>query len=253
MGANHATRQGARPRSGRSKPRRSCASGALSRATASGRRHDLQTGAVPLDVNPLRRRPPGPRVLVYLDQSTLSALVTEERFADVRDQLRSAMYDDRLVCPTSLEHTGETIPARDSWEDITKLADELSMGVDFRPEQELRAYEVRTAAELFFEGQSKREVWQEAFKTDPHAPREKLFPGGFRVHAYHRARGGRLRRSLRVDTGTGENSPAEPGDLRRTLRRYVRRLRTRADELGMTVPQEEGPGLTPWGVRASTG
>jgi hypothetical protein len=139
---------------------------------------------VTLDVNALWRRPPGPRVLVYLDQSTLSALVTEERFADVREQLRAAMYDDRLVCPTSLEHTGETIPARNSWEDITKLADELSMGVDFRPEQELRAYEVRAAAELFFEGQGKREVWQEAFKTDPHTPRETLFPGGFRVHAY---------------------------------------------------------------------
>jgi hypothetical protein len=94
------------------------------------------------------------------------------------------MYDDRLVCPTSLEHTGETLPARDSWEDITKLADELSMGVDFPPEQVLRAHEVRTAAELFFEGQSEREVWREAFETDPQMPRERLFPGGFRVHAY---------------------------------------------------------------------
>jgi hypothetical protein len=127
------------------------------------------------EVNALWRRPPGPRVLVYLDQSTLSALATEERFADVREQLRSAMYDDRLVCPTSLEHTGETIPARDSWEAITKLADELSMGVDFRPEQELRAYEVRTAAELFLEGQSKRGGLARSIQDRPaHAARETV-------------------------------------------------------------------------------
>ena len=137
-----------------------------------------------VDVNPLRRRPPGPRVLVYLDQSTLSALVSEERFVEVREQLLSAVYEGRLVCPGSLEHTSETIPARVSWEDITKLGHRLSMGIDIRADQELRAYEVLTAAELFFQGTSTRQVWEEAFETDPHTPRDDLFPAGFQVHAY---------------------------------------------------------------------
>src|SRR5919106_2125972 len=59
-------------------------------------RYSVQTGRVAVDVNPLRRRPPGPRVLVYLDQSTLSALVSEERFVEVREQLLSAVYEGRL-------------------------------------------------------------------------------------------------------------------------------------------------------------
>lgn len=58
------------------------------------------------------------------------------------------------------------------------------MGIDFRSEQMLRVNEVSTAGELFFEGASTREVWEEAFENDPHTPREVLFPGGFQVHAY---------------------------------------------------------------------
>jgi hypothetical protein len=73
-------------------------------------------------------------VLVYLDQSTLSALVTEDRFAGVREQLRAAVQSGRLVCPGSMEHTGETIAAAKSWADITRLGRELSMGIDFRAE-----------------------------------------------------------------------------------------------------------------------
>jgi hypothetical protein len=131
-------------------------------------------------------------VLVYLDQSTLSALVTEERFAKVRDRLREAVQSGRLVCPGSVEHTGETIAAERSWEDITRLSRELSMGIDFRAEQELRQFELHAAANLFFHGKPSVALWKEAFDTDPHTPREKLFPSGFAVHAYFPPDDGRL-------------------------------------------------------------
>jgi hypothetical protein len=74
---------------------------------------------------------------VYLDQSTVSGLAAEDKFAEARDLLRGAVQDGRLVCPESLGHSGETLAATRSWEDILKLTDELSMGIRFRPDSEL--------------------------------------------------------------------------------------------------------------------
>jgi hypothetical protein len=139
--------------------------------------------AVAIEVNPLRRRPPGQRMLVYLDQSTVSALATEERFGDLRDLLRGAVQEGRLVCPESLGHSGETLAAKRSWEDITKLTDELSMGISFRGDNELADYEVHAAAAAFC-GHPAAERWEEAFDTDPHASLDELFPGGVRVSSY---------------------------------------------------------------------
>jgi hypothetical protein len=138
---------------------------------------------VPVEVDALRRRPPGPRVLVYLDQSTVSALATEDKFAALRELLRGAVQNGHLLCPESLGHSGETLAAKRSWEDILKLTNELSMGISFRPDSELADHEVHAAAAAFCGGPADA-LWREAFNTDPHTDRDVLFAGGFRVNAY---------------------------------------------------------------------
>lgn len=160
-----------------------CRSGVLYPLCGRSGRALSHPGRVTIDVSALRRRPPGPRVLVYLDQSTVSALATEERFSGLREFLRGVVQEGRLVCPESVGHTGETIAASRSWEDIIKLTDELSMGIRFRGDSELADHEVHAAASAFC-GHPPRELWREAFHTDPHTDRDKLFAGGFRVRSY---------------------------------------------------------------------
>jgi hypothetical protein len=80
-------------------------------------------------------------------------------------------------------HTGETLAASRSWEDILQLSDKLSMGISFRPEPEIAEHELYAAARSF-SGEPPLALWEEAFETDPHLPRDELFAGGFRVNAY---------------------------------------------------------------------
>jgi hypothetical protein len=144
-----------------------------------------------IDVNRLARRPDGPRLLVYLDQSTLSALATEENHAGLLNLLRAEVNAGRLICPTSPSHDDETarVHIRDQrlWKEIDGLADELSVGIGFRGEEQIEFAEIYAAAGAF-EAREDRPIWEEAFRTDPNTPREDLFfgfaGGQIRIRAY---------------------------------------------------------------------
>src|SRR4051794_22837968 len=101
------------------------------------------------EVDVLRRRPPGERVLVYVDQSTMSELACNPVHAATRDLLVDAVRADRLVCPESWGHTEESIGAARSWEAILDLHDELSMGIKFYDEKVAGQYEVLNAVARF--------------------------------------------------------------------------------------------------------
>jgi hypothetical protein len=144
-----------------------------------------------IDVDSLARRPNGPRLLVYLDQSTLSALVTEKNHAGLLGVLKAEVGTGRLICPASSSHHDETarIHIRDQelWKEIDGLADELSIGIGFRGEEEVELAEIHAAAAAF-EGHETRPTWKEAFRTDPNTPRDELFfdfgGGQIRVRAF---------------------------------------------------------------------
>jgi hypothetical protein len=133
-----------------------------------------------IDVDPLRRRPEGEKTLVYLDQSTLSDLACNPDFADLKDLLLAGVEADRLLCPWSPEHRSESYDAK-RWKEIADLGDQLSMGIHFHFDEEIHYAEIYAAAAEFSGEQARHPIWREAFSTDPHASRESLFPGGFRV------------------------------------------------------------------------
>lgn len=133
-----------------------------------------------MNLAPLRRRPAGSRVMVYLDQSTLSALASEEEWAALANHLRELVREGKLICPKSPEHSSESLLAA-SWEEIHRLSEELSLGVDFHTDDLIAWYEIGAAAEAFLGHELHRELWQEAFDEDPQAPLDAYFQGGFRV------------------------------------------------------------------------
>ena len=133
------------------------------------------------DVDRLRRRPPGYRVLAYIDQSTMSELACSERHAATRELLQSGAQAGKLICPESPGHTDETLAATRSWHDILDLQDELSMGIRFRNELPTAQYEAISAAAEFCGEPAPYSFVEEAFGSDPHAHRDELFPGGMRV------------------------------------------------------------------------
>jgi hypothetical protein len=128
----------------------------------------------------LRRRPAGPKLLVYLDQSTLSFLTRPEG-RDLRAALDKGVRADRLHCPSSLEHADESVLAAPVHEQLHTLLDELSMGIGFLPDEHIRVNEIVNAAASFSGERLIAEPWAEAFFKDPHTPRQKLYPGGFRI------------------------------------------------------------------------
>jgi hypothetical protein len=134
-------------------------------------------GRLNIDVDRLRRREAGDRVLVYLDQSALSALATDERMASVRDALLAGVEGGRVLCPRSSEHVDETslLGSPERWEAIDALGDLLSTGVEFKTHQEILWQEIHAAAGAFLGTREPRETWSEAFHEDPHTPRENLF------------------------------------------------------------------------------
>jgi hypothetical protein len=136
---------------------------------------------MPIDVDHLRRRAPGERLLIYLDQSTLSHLARDEGGQELLNLLREGVRSGRCICPKSDEHDAETMLAVESWEQIDKLADELALGVRFEDPEMIEWYEIIAASAEFLGRAPEREVWQEAFRSDPQAPLEQLFPGGFRI------------------------------------------------------------------------
>ena len=135
------------------------------------------------NIDRLRRRPPGPRVLVALDQSALSDLALDEGRAATRELLRSAVEAGTLVCPMSPGATDETLDAPVIWEAISDLYEELSMGIAFLDPKQIRQREAFTAAAAFCRQPALYSVAEEAFDRDPQTDRDELFTRGFRVIA----------------------------------------------------------------------
>jgi hypothetical protein len=139
------------------------------------------TGAPPrIDravANALWRRPPGDRVLVYLDHSTLSELARDEKpeFGELRRLLERAVESGRLICPYSPQHRDEAVLARpDTYDLIDKLGDVPAMGIEFLDRELMEWHEIYAAARAFLR-EEPRPLWKEAFREDPHTPREELF------------------------------------------------------------------------------
>ena len=146
-------------------------------------RRPSNTRLMELDVNRLRRRSPGPRILVQLDQSTLSELALGETHAATCELLIAGAQAGKLVCPKSLGATDETLGLPELWEPISDLHEELSMGIEVLEPKTIRQREAFAAAAAFCRQDPLYTVAEEAFDTDPQTPRDELFPGGIRVTA----------------------------------------------------------------------
>jgi hypothetical protein len=136
-----------------------------------------------LDIDQLRRRPDGPKVLVALDQSTLSELALNAAHAATRQLLVSGVEAGKLVCPKSLGADDETLDAPGVWETISDLHEELSMGIEFLDPKQIRQRETFAAAAAFCELPPLYTIAEEAVDRDPHTPRDELFPVPLRVIA----------------------------------------------------------------------
>lgn len=136
--------------------------------------------AASFDVNRLRRRPPGPKTLVYLDQSTLSYLARPEGAA-LLAALDRGVKSDRLICPWSHDHDDESVLAEQAQAQLHRIIDQLSMGIRFRDDKQITQHEILNAAAAFSGSPPLFSISEEAFQDDPHAPRRTLFPGGIRV------------------------------------------------------------------------
>jgi hypothetical protein len=145
----------------------------------------------------MRRRPPGDRVLVYLDHSTLSALARHEPGFGALRRLLAEAVDGDLLCPYSPEHRDESVLARDdSYEAIDSLGDELSIGIEFRSREQIEWREIYAAAAAFL-GDEPKPVWKEAFREDPHVPRDDRF---------FEFMGGRIRLKVRFPVDDGQRA-----------------------------------------------
>jgi hypothetical protein len=136
-----------------------------------------------LDVNRLRRRSRGPRVLVQLDQSTLSELALGDAHAATRELLMAGVRDGKLVCPKSLGATDETLDLAELWQPVSDLHDELSMGIESLDPKTIRQREAFAAAAAFCRQEPLYTIAEEAFDTDPQTSRDELFAGGIRAIA----------------------------------------------------------------------
>jgi hypothetical protein len=126
------------------------------------------------DVNALRRRHPGSRIVVYLDQSALSSVANGDAPRLLQALLEGAS-SGRLVCPVSIEHDDETsLTPREHLPAIAKLAETLSAGVAFEDREDIRRNEIQAAVADFLGLAPPRPTWREAFYTDPQAPRKPM-------------------------------------------------------------------------------
>jgi hypothetical protein len=149
------------------------------------------TGPVtlPETIDRLHRRPPGPRCIVYLDQSVLSGMVLDEPgYGRLLDRLQEAVDAGVLVCPASAEHRSEsTLADKGLWAALDELADQLSLGIRFHSRDEAEARELAAAAAEFSGSAPDGELWEEAFTANPHKSRDELFTeflgGHIRVRA----------------------------------------------------------------------
>jgi hypothetical protein len=122
----------------------------------------------------LRRRDEGDRLRVYLDQSTLSELITPAR-RPLLELLKDGVAAGRLICPAAGEHRDETALAPATlYPHLHALSHELSMGVDFHEPDYTAAVEVSAAAAEFVGEPRNEPMWREAFREDPEAARPFL-------------------------------------------------------------------------------
>ncbi|MET0306185.1 MAG: hypothetical protein ABW196_08155 [Solirubrobacterales bacterium] len=175
-----------------------------------------------IDVNRLARRAAGPRLLVYLDQSTLSALATEKDHAGLLDLLRTEVNTGRLICPASPSHNDETarVHIRDQgpWKEIDGLADELSIGTGFRGKEEIELAEIHAAAAAF-EGHESRPIWKKAFRTDPNTLRDELFFGFGGAQIRVRASSSQTRCFTKRSRTSGTRRPTWTRSMRNSARK----------------------------------
>ena len=76
------------------------------------------------DLDRARRRPAGDRLLVYLDQSSLSGMVRKaDAFRELQDVLRDGADAGRLICVRSPAHHDESVLAQEhTWFALDRLA-----------------------------------------------------------------------------------------------------------------------------------
>jgi hypothetical protein len=100
------------------------------------------------DLDRARRRPPGDRLLVYLDQSSLSGMVREpDGFGELRAVLVASVRSGRVICVRSPAHDDESALAKEeTWFELNELARDLSPGVRFLTAGEIENNEIRVAA-----------------------------------------------------------------------------------------------------------
>jgi hypothetical protein len=130
---------------------------------------------VALTATTLRRRDPGARLRVYLDQSTLGDLVAEPARRSLLDLLRDSVAAGLLICPTSGEHRDETALAPSLlYPRLSALSRELSMGVSFYEADYIETVEVSVAAAAFLGEPRDEPMWREAFRENPETARPFL-------------------------------------------------------------------------------
>jgi hypothetical protein len=127
------------------------------------------------DLDRARRRPEGERLLVYLDQSSLSGMVRNpDAFGKLQDLLMENVHAGQLICVRSLAHYDESVLAKEhTWFALDTLARDLSPGVRFLTAAEIENNEIRAAARELL-GKTREALWQEAFTADPHTSCEPL-------------------------------------------------------------------------------
>jgi hypothetical protein len=85
------------------------------------------------DFDRSRRRPSGNRLMVYLDQSSLSRMVRQpDLFRRLREVLVKEVRAGRVICVRSPAHADESLLAKEeTWLELHQLAHDLSPGVRF--------------------------------------------------------------------------------------------------------------------------
>lgn len=128
-------------------------------------------------IDRLHRRPPGDRCLFYLDQWALSGMVRDAPgFATLLGRLQEGVDAGAGICPASHEHRSEaTLADPGLWAALDELADKLSLGIEFHPREEVEEHELAAAACEFSSCGPEGELWEEAFTSNPHTPRDELF------------------------------------------------------------------------------
>ena len=97
-------------------------------------------------------------------------------FARLLNRLQEGVDAGAVICPASHEHRSEsTLADPGLWAALDELADKLSLGIEFHPREEVEEHELAAAACEFSRRGPEGELWDEAFTSNPHTPRNELF------------------------------------------------------------------------------